>query len=130
MGLFGQVRSTVIATLPTFFEDDEATTEVTWKLYGGSNYNSTLGYNVETWTEYTLTAIKIEKVEGSKKTKLYPPAGGSMATGDMVFLFKSPDLPTGASGRDLIVDGSITYAVEKILPVFNLITKVEVKGYA
>jgi hypothetical protein len=48
------------------------------------------------------------------------------------YLFQFADVPTDASIRDLVVDNEthITYNVKKIYPVFGLIVKVDVIGYA
>ena len=72
----------------------------------------------------------IEKEIGSIQTKTTPPGPWMMAVGDVVYLFQYDDIPSGASIRDKLIDGDYTYGVKRILPVFNLITKVEVKGYA
>jgi hypothetical protein len=114
------------------YEDEDLTSIVTWKKFADSVFNESLGVNEDTYTDYSdLSAIKVEKEIGySNPQRTYPPGPWSMASGDVVYLFRDASVPDGASIRDLIVDGSITYSVKKIYPVFGLIVKVEVEGYA
>jgi len=129
MGLFGQVKNSVNSILPGLFSDPDLAISVTWKVFSGSVFDEDQGVNVETYTDYVLSAIRIEKEIGSIQTKSVPPGPWMMSIGDVVYLFKSSDLPSGVSIRDGLVDGEYTYGVKRILPIFNLITKVEVKGY-
>lgn len=130
MGIFGQVKSAVSSILPGLFADPDLAIDVTWKMFAGSVFDEAQGVNVETYTDYALSAIRVEKEIGSIQTRAAPPGPWMMSIGDVVYLFKSEDVPAGASIRDSLVDGEYTYGIKKIFPIFNLITKVEVKGYA
>lgn len=132
MGIFSQVKSSTNSILPKFFDDPDLVVSVTWKVFGGSTFDEAQGINVETFTDYSLDAIRIEKEIGTFRANqaVAPPGPWMMATGETVYLFKYEDVPSGASIRDFVVDGSYTYGIRKILPVFNMIVKVEVKGYA
>jgi hypothetical protein len=130
VGFFGQIRSSVNSVLPRLFDDPDLPVSVTWKVFTSSIFDPDLGVNVEVYTDFEITAIRIEKEIGSIQTKTTPPGPWTMAIGDVVYLFKYIDVPSGASIRDNLVDGEYTYGIKRILPVFNLITKVEVKGYA
>ncbi len=112
------------------FNDPDLPIDVTWKEFLDSEFDSDLGVNVTTYTDYELKAIRIEKEIGSVQTKTTPPGPWTMAVGDVIYLFKHTDIPPAASIRDNLVDGEYTYGIKRILPVFDLITKVEVKGYA
>lgn len=132
MGIFTQIKSAVDSILPQLYEDDDLTSTVTWKKFADSAFNVDLGVNEDTYTEYKdIKAIKVEKEVGSfNPQRTFPPGPWSMASGDVVYLFRDESIPDGASIRDMIVDGSYTYSVKKIYPVFGLIVKVEVEGYA
>jgi hypothetical protein len=131
MGIFGQIQNAVNSILPQLYSDDQLTTQVTWKKFSGSEFNESAGMNEDTYTESSITAIKVEKEVGSTNAgRAFPPGPWAIATGDVQYLFRHDDVPDGASIRDLIVDGDLTYSVKKIYPVFNLIVKVEVEGYA
>jgi hypothetical protein len=132
MGIFAQIQSAVDSILPQLYEDEDLTTIVTWKKFSSSEFDHDAGVNVETYTDYTnVTAIKVEKEIGSKDMWRGNTQGIlSIASGDVVYLFRDASVPEGASIRDLIIDGAFTYSVKKIFPVFGLIVKVEVEGYA
>lgn len=129
MGMFSQIKGAVNSILPSLYEDDELATDVTWRKFSGSVFNETTGVNEETYTNYTVRAIRIEKETQGAATGRAS-GGVSITVGGVVYLFKGPDIPDGASTRDIIVDSGYAYAIERITPVFGLVTKVEVKGYA
>jgi hypothetical protein len=132
MGIFAQIQSAVDSILPQLYEDDDLTSVVVWKKFTSSDFDEDEGVNVDVYTDYEdIKAIKVEKEIGSNSPgKTYPPGPWSMASGEVQYLFQHDDVPEGASIRDLIVDGSFTYSVKKIFPVFGLIVKVDVEGYA
>lgn len=129
MGMFGQIRNSVNSILPRLYEDPELVTNITWRKYSGSAWNDAEGYAEETYVDYAIAAIKLEK-ENKSATSGTRSTGVSMSIGDVVYLFQYTDLPDGISTRDVIVENGYSYSVEKIYPVFELVTKVEVKGYA
>ena len=129
MGMFGQIRNSVNSILPKLYSDEELTVDVTWKKFSSDNWDSGLGVNVASYVSYTVTAIKLEKelkpaVSGGRAS------GVSMAVSDVLYLFQYDDLPDDISNRDVIVENGNEYQVDKIHPVFGLVIKVEVKGYA
>jgi hypothetical protein len=132
MGIFSQIQGAVNSILPQLYNDPDLITTVTWKRFLKSEFDEDAGVNVETYTDFTeISAIKVEKEIGSKNLYRSETRGSwTMASGEVVYLFQDGNVPENASIRDLIVDGSYTYSVKKIFPVFNLIVKVEVEGYA
>jgi len=91
-----------------------------------------LGVNEETYTDFSdISAIKVEKTVGTKRWQQgNTGAVWDLSSGDVVYLFRDQNVPSNVSTRDLIVDGGNTYSVTKVYPVFGLIVKVEVEGYA
>lgn len=132
MGIFKQIQGAVNSILPTLYTDEDLTTIITWKKFKASVFNETEGVNEDTYTDFAnISAIKVEREIGSKNAgRTFPPGPWAVASGDVQYLFQFEDVPDGASIRDLIVDGDITYNVKRIYPVFGLIVKVEVMGYA
>ena len=132
MTIFGQIQSAVNSILPRLYTDTQLTTIITWKKFKSSVYNEEEGVNEDAYTDFTkIAAIKVEKEVGSTNAgRTFPPGPWAISSGEVQYLFQFADVPDGASIRDLIVDGSITYNVKKIYPVFGLIVKVEVIGYA
>lgn len=130
MPLFSQIARSVNSILPRLFGDPDLATEITWRRFNASEWDNDAGINVETFDDFTITSIRIEKEVGSMRTNKFPPGAFMMSTGDLIFLFEAGDVPSGASIRDQIVEDGLAYGVKKIEPVFGLITKVEVKGYA
>jgi hypothetical protein len=129
MGMFSQIKGAVNSILPSLYDDDELAIDITWRKFTGSVFNETTGVNEETYTESTVRAIRIEK-ETQGMTTGRQSGGVPITVGDVAYLFKGPDIPDGASTRDIIVDSGYAYAIDKIVPVFGLVTKVEVRGYA
>lgn len=129
MGMFSQIKASVNSILPSLYGDKELACDVTWKRFKTSTFNAQLGYNEDTYDSFTIKAIKIEKTQrpvvGGRRS-----GGVPMTTGDVSYLFQGPDVPANATTRDLLIDGTFTYQIESIYPVFGLVTRVEVKGYA
>ena len=132
MGIFTQIQNAVNSILPTLYNDEDLTTIVTWKRFKDSEFNEVSGANEDTYTDFrNISAIKVEKEIGSRNAgRTFPPGPWAIASGDVQYLFQFDDVPSDASIRDLIVDGDIVYNVKKIYPVFGLIVKVDVVGYA
>lgn len=131
MGIFKQIQGAVNSILPTLYNDEDLTTTITWRRFKDSSFDPDEGVNVDTYTNFAnISAIRVEKEIGSKDAgRTYPPGPYAISSGDVQYLFQFDDVPEGASIRDLLVDGSITYNVKKIYPVFGLIVKVDVIGY-
>jgi len=134
MAIFSQIQGAVNSILPSLYSDEDLTTNVTWKKFKGSEFNEEEGVNEDSYTEFkSINAIKVEREMGSKNAgRTYPPGPWSIASGDVQYLFQFADVPADASIRDLVIDNEtgITYNVKKIYPVFGLIVKVDVLGYA
>jgi hypothetical protein len=132
VAIFQQIQNAVNSILPTLYNDEDLTTIIIWKRFKDSEFNEVSGANEDTYTDFkNISAIRVEKEIGSRNAgRTFPPGPWSVASGDVQYLFQFADVPTGASIRDLIVDGDITYNVKKIYPVFGLIVKVDVVGYA
>jgi len=132
VGIFDQIQGAVNSILPTLFEDEGLTSLVTWKKFTDSVFDEGHGVNVDTYVDTKdISAIRIEKEIGASNAgRIYPPGQWATTTGDVQYLFQFADVPDGASIRDLVVEGGITYNVKKIYPVFGLIVKVDVLGYA
>lgn len=129
MGMFAQIQNSVNSILPKLYEDEDLTTDITWRKFSGSAWDDAQGMAIETYVEYPVTAIKLEK-ENKSATSGVRSSGVSMSASDVVYLFRHGDLPDGITTRDVIIDNGNSYSVEKIYPVFDLVTKVEVQGYA
>ena len=132
MAIFSQIQSAVNSILPRLYTDPGLTTIITWKKFTSSEFDEDEGVNIDTYTDFTgIAAIKVEKEIGSGNAgRTYPPGQWNLASGDVVYLFQFDDVPANASIRDLIVEPGFNYSVKKIWPVFGLIVKVEVEGYA
>lgn len=140
MAIFKQIQGAVNSILPTLYNDEDLTVNITWKRFKGSTFNEDEGVNEDNYTDFTaISAIKVEREMSSKNAgRTFPPGPWAIASGDVQYLFQFGDVPAGASIRDLIVEidsdinvgQEITYNIKKIYPVFGLIVKVDVLGYA
>lgn len=130
-----QIFSSVNSILPTLFGDPYLVTPVTWKRFSTSTFDEDEGVNVDVYVDYTgISAIRIDKDISTSKFVQNRLSASQMgiAVGDNAYLFQAADVPARASIRDIIIetDSGTQYSVKKISPVFGLIVKVEVKGYA
>ncbi len=134
MAIFKQIQGAVNSILPSLYTDEDLTTDITWKKFKSSEFVEEEGANVDAYTNFTnIKAIKVEREIGSTNPgRAFPPGPWAIASGDVQYLFQFADVPDGASIRDLVIDNEthITYNVKKIYPVFGLIVKVDVIGYA
>jgi len=133
MSLFKQIKSSVNSILPRLYSDADLTTTVTWQVFKESVFDESLGVNVDDYTNYTnLKTIRVEKEIGASKFSGVNLASQfGVGSGDIVYLFRYDDVPAGASIRDIILESNgMRYGVKRIYPVFGMIVKVEVKGYA
>jgi hypothetical protein len=134
VAIFSQIQGAVNSILPSLYTDEDLTTSVTWKKFVGSVFNEEEGVNEDSYKDFTkINAIKIEREMGSRNAgRTFPPGPWAISSGDVQYLFQFADVPTDASIRDLVIDNEthITYNVKKIYPVFGLIVKVDVIGYA
>jgi hypothetical protein len=135
MSIFGQIQQSVNSILPSLFEDDQLTTNITWKVFTSSAFDEDEGVNVDIYRDFkNIRGIKVEKEMHGSSNYLTANVAAQMGItlGDSVYLFQANDVPTGASIRDLVVeaDTNMQYKIQKIFPVFGLITKVEIQGYA
>ena len=130
MGMFGQVKSAINSILPKLFTDEDLTTSVIWKRFESSDWNDLQGLNVDTYTEFPLTSIKPRSMTELQRSVVFPSLGRTKFSNDSDYIFQYGDMPSGATNKDLLVEGGSIYQVEKISPVFGLIVCVSVKGYA
>lgn len=129
MGMFAQIKNSVNSILPSLYNDEDLRVMITWKKFSASVFNESTGVNEETYVDHIIAAIRIEK-ETQGMTTGARSGGVPITVGDLVYLFQGPDVPEGATTRDIIVEGNYAYQIESIYPVFGLVTKVEVRGYA
>ena len=131
MGMLDPVLSSYLAHLDILFDDGNYIRDVTWKRFKESVYDETEGVNVEAYDDFDLQAVRIDKEIGVGTTaRQYPPGSWKLPTGDVLYVFKTADLPDDIGTRDLIVDGPLQYGVERINPSGQVIMIVDVRGYA
>jgi len=135
MSIFAQIKSSVNSILPSLFDDPDLTTMVTWKRFENSAFNENTGVNEDTYKDFkSIPAIRVDKDISTSKFVQNRLSASQMglAVGDNAYLFEADSVPEGASIRDIIIEEStgMRYSVKRINPVFGLITKIEVKGYA
>ena len=124
MGIFEQIRGPVESFLDELLGSIEFSEEVTYRRWDGESFNSTLGYNVATYTESVLKASRLR--HNSRSVAV---ATADLQAGDEVFAFKSEHVPTGMSLKDLIVDeNSVTMKVKALDNVFDMVHFVTVES--
>lgn len=124
-----RVVSATISMMDKLFLDPNLYRDVTWKKFVSSTYNSSLGYNVDSYTETSLKGVKLDNTRNTWPSG-YPSGfdGSGLEAGDTVFFFKTSELPSSISIRDMIIEGTISYRVKSIIPIVGVITQVNVQG--
>lgn len=130
MSLFAPVKNVTLSFLPKLTRDPNLATVITWRVFQESEFDEDQGVNVDRYTDYQVPAIRIEKGVGATQSRNFPAGSYTMAVGDSDYIVDDRDKPAGVSIRDVIVDGEITYSIRRMIPVFNLLTRIETKGYA
>ena len=130
MSLFTPVKNATLSFLPKLTRDPNLATTITWRVFLRAEFDEDQGVNVEKYRDYQVPAIRIEKGVGVQQSRNFPSGNLTMAVGDSDYIVDDRDKPPGVSIRDVIVDGEITYQIRRMLPVFNLLTRIETKGYA
>lgn len=123
MSITTSILSATEKSIDKLFADSNLAKEVTFKSYQGSAFVPELGFNSDTYVNYTVTGIYVEK------EKLSVPAPGVMpiVATEAAFLFRHADLPE-PDKRDFIQHNGTSYAIEQIKNVLNIFYRITVKG--
>lgn len=132
MGMFSQVTKAVNSFLPKLFDDPDLPVTVTYQRFNASEFDEAQGYNVDTYDEYSIKAIRVDNRSQamSGRTRDYLPGAWQMQMGALGYIFRTEDFPEGASLKDMITDGVHSYSVANVEPIHGLITRVTVEGDA
>jgi hypothetical protein len=128
MSIYSQVKRGIDKVAPRVFNDPGLTATLTWKVFLGSIWNSDLKKNVETYKEYTVVAVKVMKEFSSTAPRALVPGAGGLIQGEIRFVVQAADAPPGYSYRDLLTEGSTTYAIDEYTEVMQDFVIVDVKG--
>jgi len=123
VGLIDKVQPTVDSLMGALLADSRASKSVCYRLFAGQSFDSAAGHNVDAYVDYRLTAVKVKHNVNSLKW-----AGSGVEKGDVVYVFRSRELPAGISLKDqLLVDGEVL-SIKAIDPIYGLVTGVTVEG--
>ena len=118
------ILSATTKSIDKLFNDPTLAKQVTFKSYQGSAYVPELGYNTDTYINYTVIGIYTEK------EKLSVPAPGvtPIVATEAAFLFRYADLPENPDKRDFIQHNGNSFAIERIKNVLNIFYRIIVRG--
>ena len=112
------------AAVEKLFQDPELKRNVIYKRFLQETFNSTLGYNVETYTDLEVTGCKFRS--SAKTTAVQT---GSIQIGEPVFLFRPLDLGNEISTKDQIVDqDDSVFKVKEIIPLHGIANEILVES--
>jgi hypothetical protein len=106
--------------------DTALRSQITYKRFDTQEYSNALGYEVNSYTEYSLDAIRLSHTQASNLVGV-----GTIEIGSQLYLLKGDDAPTGMSLKDEIVDEfNELQKVSNITPIFGLAVAVTIEGGA
>lgn len=124
MGFFAQAAGPTRSVLNKLFADQDLAVEITYKRYVGSSFNSTTKVTELTYTDIPLTVLRLSHTVSSQLV-----GTDGVQVGDQLYLINGPDIPTGMSMRDKIVDeNNNEQDIKQITPIFGLATAVTIRG--
>lgn len=124
MGFFGAIKKPTKTILNQIFADQELSSVVTYRKFTGQTFDDSVGYNVDTFDESSITVVELKHGQESVFVQV-----GEVQVGDVLFLFKFDDFPLGYSLKDQIQDSTGNlYNLKKITPIFELAVVVTVDG--
>ena len=125
MNFVAAVQRQINPWVAKLLSDSDLSTTVTYKLWESEEYDELLKYNVVSYTE--CLGLKAMEIVLDKEEYIDLP--GSLQKGDHIFIFSSLDLPDSISLKDIILSGLDTeFEIEKIVPVYSMVTIIKVKG--
>lgn len=125
MGLFGSVLPPISSLLRELTSDPDLIVAITYKRFDSQEFDASLGYNVNIYTDYAISgAIRLKHNVRSASV-----SSGEVDVGDQLFMLKAPDVPSNTSLKDLIVDEhGDTLKVTAIDNIFDLAYSFTVEG--
>lgn len=110
MGInFSGIKDQINIVLDELFTDAALIRSITYRLYTGQSFSSGAGHTVNTYTNSTVSAIRITHTD--KSVAIF---SGELQAGDIVYIIRASEAPAGMSLKDLIVDSGETLKVKKI----------------
>lgn len=124
MSITSSILKATQTSIDRLFSDSNLCKEIIYKQFQGSAYVPELAYNTETFINYSISGIYVEKEKLS-----FPIPNASPIVGiEAAFLFRFEDLPDSLDKRDFIQHNGSSYAIEKITPILNLAYRIVVRG--
>ena len=125
MSIIAQIAGPANQWLDELFRDPTLSERVTYRKFTGRGaFSKQLGYPAGAYDDDPITAVRLKH---NKKSVAV--VHGEVEVGDVLFVFRSPQLPSGISKKDLIVDkSSVVFNVNDITPVYGIATLITVKG--
>jgi len=122
--IFRQVKGPTESVLRQLLADTRLSEQVTYKRFDSESYNSSLGYNVASYTSYSLTGINLKHNSQSVAV-----ATTKVQVGEPVYVFNAEDMPDGISLKDVIVDSKGNeLKVKAIQNIFDIAVSITVES--
>jgi hypothetical protein len=124
MAVTTSILSATQKSIDKLFLDPTLAKQITYKSYQGSAFVPELGMNTDTYVNYSVLGIYLEREKLS-----FPVPDASPIVGiEAAFLFKFADLPENPDKRDFIQHNGTSYAIEQIKNVLDIFYRITVKG--
>lgn len=130
MGFFSQIEGPIKQVLDQIFADPGLNVEITYRLHTGQgSFDHSTGSRSDTFTDYTLTVVRLRHTQGSQLVGI-----ANIQVGDELYLLKGEDISSIAgdfSLKDEIVnENSVSQTIKSINDIFGLATAVTVNSGA
>lgn len=116
MGIgFSGVKIEVTGVINAMLSDESLARDITYKKFDISTFDSDVGHTKIAYVDSEIRAIKIKHTEKSHKLK-----EGDIQVGEVEYLIKFSDMPSGQSLKDIIIDGTDTLKIKDLENIFDL----------
>lgn len=124
MAVSSQILKATTKSIDKLFNDPTLAKQITYKSYQGSAFVPELGMNTDTFVNYSILAIYVER----EKLSVPVPDASPIVGTEAAFLFRFDDLPDKPDKRDFIQHNGSSYAIERIKNVLDIFYRITVKG--
>lgn len=123
MGLLDDVSSSIDGVLDDLYSDASLTRDVVYRKFVSREYDEAKGYNVPVYTDLPIKAIRLRHNVESVKHET-----GSVAVGDVYYMFETDSMPSGMSMSDVIQDNGKELTLKSINDGFQFVYLITVSG--
>jgi hypothetical protein len=125
--IFTEVKRQVDPTLDYLIGTSALGVSAMYKKYTGQTFNAVTKVAVDSYSDTALSGIKSFHTFNSAVVARNSAANSEIQAGDVLYIFKFNDMPTGVSLKDRLVEGGKTYNIKSIMPIAGIVYMITVE---